>query len=608
MDRYFADFMVALAGGQCDNDRDNLWLASAMISNRVGQGHVCLNLTEVAGKAVATDDIAKDSLWVCPELDVWVHSLRSQPVVGAPGEFTPLVLDEKFRLYLYRYWLYERRLKEFLLIMKGPHGRPVDGNALAEGLKKYFPRDGGEINWQSVAACLALLNRLTVISGGPGTGKTHTVGRILTLIVEQAGDQPISIALAAPTGKAAARLTDMVRTVKEEIDCPSGVKDRIPDKAFTIHRLLGPIRGRKGFRYNNSNRLPHDVIVIDEASMVDLPLMAKMVSALREDSRLILLGDKDQLASVEPGAVFGDLCDTGNTNVFSMELARRVRQLVGFEVPHEESPKSALSDSIVVLRKSYRFGQDSGIGLLASAVRERDISRVFALLKESGRDDIKWRETPPVNHLERVVEEELSDYYRDFLASQNPEEGILHFSRFRLLCALRQGPYGAPALNEVLERLFRQRGFIPKTGRWYRGQPIMVTGNDYNLRLFNGDVGILYPDPRSGDELRVYFPAEGGGFRRLLPGRLKDYETVYAMTVHKSQGSEFDHVVLLLPDGPSKVVTRELVYTAITRAKKKVEIWGSEQALGDALLQTVRRESGLTDALSCRSTAGGLIV
>lgn len=599
MDRHFADFMVELAGEQSLKDRERLWMAAALVSRRVGQGHVCLSLAEVAGKDLIDEDGTEVASGVCPALDEWVGSLRSQKVVGGPSEFTPLVLDEKWRLYLYRYWLYERQLAGFLNAMVGPYSRPVDTGMLAEGLKRFFPENGQEINWQSVAAALALLNRLTIISGGPGTGKTHTVGRILALIVEQAGNHPVSIALAAPTGKAAARLTDMVRAITEGMDCPEDVKARIPDKAFTIHRLLGPVFGRKTFRYDAWNHLPHDVVVIDEASMVDLPLMAKMVSALKEDSRLILLGDRDQLASVEPGAVFGDICDREKTNGFSGDIVRCMGELLGIEVPRGDSPRRSLGDSIVILQKSYRFTHESGIGLLASAVKERNPSRVLALLKEGARDDIRWRETPSVEGLERVVEDELSEYYGDFLAAEDPEEALVHFARFRVLCALRHGPYGAVALNGLMERVFRRKGVIPKTGRWYKGQPIMVTGNDYQLHLYNGDVGIVFPDLDSGGQLRAYFPAEGGGFRKLLPGRLKECETVYAMTVHKSQGSEFDHVALLLPDGPSRVVTRELIYTAVTRAKKKVEIWGSEKGLRDALLQTVPRESGLKDAL-CR--------
>jgi exodeoxyribonuclease V alpha subunit len=597
LDRHFADFMVELAGEQPLRERENLWLAAALVSNFIGRGHVCLNLPEIAGMPLVVDDKEVQAI-VCPGIDEWVGNLRGLSVVGRPGEFKPLVLDEKFRLYLYRYWLYEQQLARSILDMAEHHSRGVDKELLADGLKRLFPGNDEKVNWQGIAATLAVLSSFIVISGGPGTGKTHTVARILALLIEQAKGTGIALALAAPTGKAAARLTDMVRAIKEELDCPLEVKALIPEKAFTIHRLLGPIYGGKTFKYNATNRLPYDVVVIDEASMIDLPLMAKLTSALEENSRLILLGDKDQLASVEPGAVFGDICDTGSVNSFSIGLTGVVEGLISSELPHHEIQGTVLADSIIVLQESYRFGPESGIGLLASAVKECSTSEAFILLKGSTCDDINWHETPPVESLENAIKEGLYAFCRDYLTAQSPEEAFSLFNRFHLLCGLRHGPYGATALNRIIEQICRRTGLIPKVGRWYKCQPVMVTSNDYQLRLFNGDVGILFPDQDAGGQLCAYFPADGGGFRKLLPGRLKTYETVYAMTVHKSQGSEFDHVMLLLPDRPSKVVTRELVYTAITRAKKSVEIWGSELALREALSRTTRRESGLKDALS----------
>ena len=600
LDRHFADFMVELAGEISTDGQRNLWLAAALVSAFVGRGHVCLNLSDIAGMPLVTDDDGEKPLMVCPGIDEWAGSLRGLSVVGCPGEFKPLVLDEKLRLYLYRYWLYENQLAESILAMAGRHSRVVDMRLLAESLKRFFPGHSETINWQCIAAILAVLNRLTVISGGPGTGKTHTVGRILALLIEQAGGDPLSIALAAPTGKAAARLTDMARAIKEELNCPSEVKALIPEKAFTIHRLLGPIYGGKTFRYNESNHLPFHIVVVDEASMIDLPLMAKLASALEEGSRLLLLGDKDQLASVEPGAVFGDICDTGSINTFSDFVSDEVKDLLSVELPHHGTKASVLTDSIVVLQKSYRFGPESGIGLLSSAVKECRISDAFDLLKGTSHDDVRWRDVPSIGNLETSMEASFDSIYFDYFSAQSPEEAFSLFNRFRLLCALRHGPYGAIALNSIIEHMCRHMGLIPRAERWYKCRPIIITMNDYQLKLFNGDVGIVFPDEDAEGQLRVYFPAEGGGFRKLLTGRLKDYETVYAMTVHKSQGSEFDHVTLILPDRSSKVVTRELVYTAITRAKKSVEVWGVEQTFHDALSQTTCRESGLKDMLSQR--------
>ena len=597
LDRHFADLMVELAGETYPDGQKNLWLAAVLVSAFVGKGHVCLNLSEIAGMPLVTEDGMEAPTMVCPGINEWISSLKEQSVVGLPGEFKPLVLDEKLRLYLYRYWLYEQQLAKSILAMAGRYHQTIDKETLARSLKRFFPGDDQTINWQGIAAILAVLNGFTVISGGPGTGKTHTIGRILALLIEQAKGAPFSMALAAPTGKAAARLTDMVRAIKEELDCPSGVKELIPEKAFTIHRLLGPLYGGKTFRYNESNRLPFHVVVVDEASMVDLPLMAKLASALDKNSRLLLLGDKDQLSSVEPGAVFGDICDTGSINTFSGNVAETAKELFSVELPRCEAQKNVLTDSIVVLQKSFRFGPESGIGLLASAVKERRFSDAFGLLKNTIHDDVRWRDVPSIGNIEGAIEDDLRSFYVDYLRAESLEEAFFLYNRFHLLCALRHGPYGAISLNRIIEHIYRRTGLIPKAEHWYKCKPVMITANDYQLKLFNGDVGIVFPDQNTDGQFRVFFPAVDGGYRKLLPGKLKNYETVYAMTVHKSQGSEFDNVVLLLPDRPSQVVTRELVYTAITRAKKSVEIWGNEQTFLDALSQTTQRESGLKDML-----------
>lgn len=597
LDRHFADYMVELTGEAPPDSQKNLWLAAALVSASVGRGHVCLNLADIAGMPIETGEDGEIPSLLCPRIGEWIASLKGLSVVGSPGEFKPLILDEKLRLYLYRYWLYEQQLANSILTMAGSHLQIGDKEILADSLKRLFPVEDQTVNWQCIAAILAVLNRFTVISGGPGTGKTHTVARILALLVEQTTDAPLSIALAAPTGKAAARLTDMVRAIKEELNCSSEVKACIPEKAFTIHRLLGPIYGGKTFRYNEANRLPFHVVVVDEASMVDLPLMAKLASALEDGSRLLLLGDKDQLASVEPGAVFGDICETGRINTFSRRVTGVAHELLSVELPNRENTENVFTDSIVVLTKSYRFGSESGIGQLASAVRECRLADVFALLTDTTYPDICWRETPSIENMAGTIEETFSSFYTNYLTAGSLEEAFSLFGRFHLLCALRQGPYGAVSLNRIITHMCRRMGLIQKKERWYPCEPVMITKNDYQLMLFNGDVGIVFPDWETEGQLRVFFPADGGGYRRFLPSRLKNCETLYAMTVHKSQGSEFDHVVLLLPDHPSKVITRELIYTAITRARKRVEIWGTEHVLRTALSQTTRRESGLRDIL-----------
>ncbi|OPX93937.1 MAG: RecBCD enzyme subunit RecD [Syntrophorhabdus sp. PtaB.Bin006] len=601
LDRHFAGFMVRLSKDLCPRGQVNLWLAAALVSNSVGKGDVCLLLPEKAGRPLVPEDntdTPPESL-MCPDLEAWVRDLREAPVIGKPGDFRPLILDEKHRLYLYRYWLYEQDLARFIMGRMDHHAHSVDTALLADSLKRLFPGgDGGETDWQGVAAVVTAYRKLSIISGGPGTGKTYTVARILALLVEQAKAGRIAIALAAPTGKAAARLAGMIRDAKGTLNCTSDVKTAIPEEASTIHRLLGPTPKAGTFRFNKANPLPYDVVVVDEASMVDLPLMAKLVSALPDHSRLILLGDKDQLASVEPGAVFGDICGTDRILPSLPGLTKIVEDMAVYKPPKKEGPAGLLPDFVTVLKKSYRFSADTGIGNLAAAVNRGDSDSVRALLKERTCRDVIRQETPPPESLEKALEERLGHVYRDYFAAQNPEEMFSLFGSFHLLCALRQGPYGAAAVNRLVESIARRSGFIRPEGGWYKGQPVMVTSNDYHLRLFNGDIGILLPDPESNGQLRVYFPTEKGAFRKLLPSRLSEWETAFAMTVHKSQGSEFEHVMILLPDRFSEVLTRELIYTAITRAKKTVEIWGQEDVLAEALSRTTRRQSGLRDALS----------
>lgn len=599
LDRHFADFMVRLAGKLSPDEERVLWWASAVVSNHVGKGHVCVTLQEGPLSPFVTDDDERGaSVYIPFDTGTWREVLPGLCVVGRPGEFKPLILDQRGRLYLYRYWLYEHQLMTTLLERARSSTADVDREALTARLERLFPdEDEKGINWQRVAALLAVSKRLCVISGGPGTGKTFTVARILALLVEQSKGTVPSIALAAPTGKAAARLTSMIRQMKEHVECDPEVKTSIPEEALTIHRLLGPVYGTRKFRFNETNPLPYDVVIVDEASMIDLPLMAKLAGALHKDSRLVLLGDKDQLASVEPGAVFGDLCHGGQIDSVSAGSIGTVSEAPSRELPRDPVKGGLLADSVVVLQKSYRFGPESGIGLLAGAVKNGEIGKALDLLKGGAFGDIAWRELPRQAQREGVWGEQLIDRYRAFFGSRDVGQAFAYLNTFHILCALRHGPYGSLAVNRMVEYACRRAGLIDHGERWYRGRPVMVTENDYHLRLFNGDVGIAYPDRDAGGEVRIHFPAEGGLFRKFHPNRLPSFETVYAMTVHKSQGSEFDHVMLLLPDRSSAVLTRELIYTALTRARKTVEIWGREDVFAEALSQTTRRQSGLREAL-----------
>lgn len=606
IDGHFAKLMVRLNG----EVRPELALAAAMVSRYTREGHICLDLREVAGKPLANHPEAL----ICPELAHWVKQLSNSRVTGRPGEYRPLILDSGSRIYLYRYWQYQHRLAEAVKArLAGPPGSHLDG-ALKDRLERLFPASPtGEIDWQKVAAFAAACRNFSVISGGPGTGKTTTVAKILALLQEQAGSPYLRIALAAPTGKAAARLQEAIKAAKTQLPCPEPVRQAIPETASTIHRLLGAVQGSPYFRHHADNPLPVEVVVIDEASMVDLALMSKLFQALRPQARVILLGDKDQLASVEAGAVLGDICETGEKSFLSEEFRRAIEAVCGCRLDQSilaDTPAKTPKDCVIQLQKSYRFADAGGIGVLSQKVRDRDPDGAMAVL---GRDDypaVTWNELASGTLLAEAARSRLVDGYRSYFEAVarmrshpggNPtarlQEVFDLFLQFRILCAVREGLCGVAALNDLVERLFeKERGF-PQAGRWYAGRPVLIGRNDYNLHLFNGDVGIFLPSAAGGAAGRVFFPGVDGGFRSFHPLRLPEHETVFAMTVHKSQGSEFDHVMLVLPDRDSPVLTRELVYTGITRARESVSLWGPESLFRKAIGRSTQRMSGLADEL-----------
>jgi exodeoxyribonuclease V alpha subunit len=394
-------------------------------------------------------------------------------------------------------------------------------------------------------------------------------------------------------------MQEAIRLAKEQLPLEHRLLRALPEQAATIHRLLGPRSNSVYFRHHRNNPLPLDVLVVDEASMVDLALMAKLVDALPSRARLILLGDKDQLASVEAGAVLGDVC--GEVPGFSGAFGARLRRVTNEQIPVAESAHAPLGNAIVMLRHSYRFGSDSGIGHLARAVNGGRQQQALALLESRQFEDIAWSPADSVDRLYAGMAGWVEAGYQPYLEAVRSgaaaHDVFSAFNRFRVLCAVRGGPASVEALNREIEKILHARGLIDSRRTWYPGRPIMITRNDYNLRLFNGDVGIVRRDPSSHGGLRVFFEAADGGLRHFPPTRLPRHETVYAMTVHKSQGSEFDHVLLALPFEFSRVLTRELLYTGITRARKNLEIWGKPQVFQAAVGHDLRRSSGLRDAL-----------
>jgi exodeoxyribonuclease V alpha subunit len=600
-DHHLANFLARLGG----NTPPEICALISLLSAHIRQGHACLFLPAIPSPAETMRESAFQQDQTISSQTSWPELLAGCPIVGAPGEFRPLIWDGADRLYLYRYWKYEALLAEFIRnCAQVPWHIEGDAAELRPLLDQLFPRESEEsLDWQRVAALSSLGRRFSVISGGPGTGKTSTAVKILRLLTRLNRESSISIALAAPTGKAAGRFKEAISQAKTRLQLSEEDSSKIPAEAHTLHRLLGMMPGSIRPHHHETNPLPFDAVIVDEASMIDLSLMARLVQALSPSSRLILLGDKDQLASVEPGAVLGNISGGVSPNGYSAVFRKLIREISGDVLPtSSENPISKpLNDSIVVLEKSYRFDPGSGIYALGRAVNAGEGDQALELAVSGKFQDVGWRDLPPASQLERELGPILLAHYERCLQTNTLEDTFLEFNRFRLLCPLRQGPFGVDQLNTLVENLLQPSRKNAQAGGWYKGRPVMIRQNDYYLRLFNGDIGFCFAaqstqsDSRSN--LQVFFPRGNGTFRGISPVRLPPFEPAFAATVHKSQGSEFDEVLLLLPDGSSPILVRELIYTAITRAQKKVTIWGDRDIFRNAVRQKMERQSGLFSAL-----------
>ena len=442
------------------------------------------------------------------------------------------------------------------------------------------------------------------ITGGPGTGKTFTMAKILALLLELVPGKTLHILLAAPTGKAAIRIGETINVVKKTLNCSQDVIDAMPSEASTIHRMLKTIPGSPYFYHNTENRLNADVVVVDEASMVDLALMAKLFEAVKKHTRIILIGDRNQLASVETGFVMADICDRENAHVFSTSFCRRFKDITGQNLEISEDAiknRPGLYDHMVVLKKSYRFIDTGGIGECSRAVNHGKIDEALFAIKNNP-DQITWKKISEPGDISRFLPEKVIQAYSEYLKTRDPLKALELFNRFKILCAVRFGASGVNEINRLAEETLIKNSLIvrPQSAAfpWYRGRPVLITRNDYRLDLFNGDIGIAMPAPElKTHDLYVYFTGVSGEVRRFHPHRLPEHETAYAMTVHKSQGSEFETVLLIFPHQDYPVLTRELLYTGMTRAKKHILIWGKEKIIERTILRKIERTSGLKDAL-----------
>ena len=544
-----ADVHVARRlGALADEQDENVQLALALTVRAVRNGSVCVDLGTVS-------ELADDLPW--PDPRQWVAAVTASPLVTAGVLRYDLGL-----LYLDRYHAQEEQVCADLLERADQPPPRVDEARLRDALDRLFADD--EYTEQRVVAEATCRQWTSVITGGPGTGKTSTLARVLAVLAHSIG--PLRVALAAPTGKAAARMAQAVSLAAADPSFPAEDRAHVQDlSAATLHRLLGvlPENGTR-FRHHRGNKLPHDVVVVDETSMVALPMMARLLEAVRPDTRLVLVGDPDQLASVEAGAVLEDL-------------------VTGFGA----GPDSPVRR----LERVHRFGEQ--IGHLAAAVRDGEADAAWQLLT-SGSDELLLVEPTDLDSIDRMVAP-TALALAEAARSGDRTAAVAALDRHRLLCAHREGPYGVRSWNRRVERLLMTELGVDWLPPWYAGQPLLVNGNDYGLRLWNGDTGVVCTD---GDGL-VAVIADGSApeGRELSLSRLADVSTAHAMTVHRSQGSQFDEVTVLLPDPDSRLLTRELLYTAVTRARRRVRVVGGEESVRAAVARRAERATGLARRL-----------
>lgn len=666
LDRSFALFL----GSEVPTADPLALLAAALVSYQLGRSHVCLDLNQLSdnpmltlglseaeagaegGAGAGAEQNSPRAVLRNVTLEQWQEALTRAPALCGFGVGnTPLVLAGP-RLYLRRNWHCERsifngirqRLQEHTF-----HQSDIQPAAVREMLDQLFTSDpkpeGQAVHWQKVACAVAATRAFSVITGGPGTGKTTTVVRLLALLQalqSQAGAPFLKIRLAAPTGKAAARLSESISRAIGDLNLSALPEDEavkiraaISCQVTTLHRLLGRRLGTRHPAYRRGNPLPLDLLVVDEASMIDLEMMSDVIDALPGNARLILLGDKDQLASVEAGAVLGELCRNANKGRYHAQTITTITAASGEQVPgaYYDDNGDDLDQAIVMLRHSYRFSSDKGIGKVATAVNQGDSAAVIdsfnghypelTLLKEG---DAEFRElvidgANPDGALATVVDAngpQVRCGYRHYLTTlrnTRPPSGadeaawnewaqavLKAHNQFQVLAAVKKGDYGVEGLNVTIAGLLRKKGLITGSDRadgWYEGRPVMITRNDYVLGLMNGDVGITLKRPGSEPGttmLRVAF-ATADGIKWVSPTRLSEVETVFALTVHKSQGSEFTHTLLVLPEKPNPVLTRELFYTAITRSRTWLSLCnpGGDDLLKACVENQVKRASGLLE-------------
>ena len=627
IDLQFASYLCSLNG----KDEPLLFAAAAIASTAVRKGHTCCNLRafdqcnfsdffrKISSDGTDWNDDLPDMPFPSEEL---IRNILKPPAGIAMQQDSslesvkniPLILDPDGRLYLNRYFMYENELAKRLLSLLDKEEQPFhpEKEEFNHVIRFFHMENKSDVtvDWQKFSAFLSGFSRFSIITGGPGTGKTTVVTAVLALILEKSFQEKKTfpkIMLCAPTGKAQSRLADSIRDSLKDLSSPDEVKAELkriiaPENqgitCGTVHSLLGTVRNTPNFRKNEKDPLDADILLADEVSMISLPLMCKLFRALKPETKLILLGDKDQLASVEAGAVLSEFCRNTEFNVLSEERKKEFARLT--DIPEQEisllpeKTVSPLTGHIAELKVVRRFDKNSKIGKISSMIRERkDILPILPMISGSADDFIR-KDIPD------FIPAELKKFFGDLPQKivalkqepsiENMRKAYFLLENHKILCALRGGDNGVEKINEFCRQIF---GMEEEESS---GLPLMILKNDKLTGLSNGDTGIMW---NNGKETKVYFPGSENDSepKSFYPFELPENEPVFAMTIHKSQGSGFNHILISLPGKDTPVLSRELVYTAITRAKKSVELWSPESLLKTALQREVIRHSGLADRL-----------
>jgi len=591
------------------NSDELLFHSIIACSQALRHGHSCLKIAAFSDENIpllfAQIKGQEKSGYLLPNINDWHDHLHDLAI--SVDDKQPLVYEHK-RLYLRRYWQFEHQLSIIIKAFIAGENDTIEPFKQADSrqvIKQLFPLNNnasfGTIDWQKLAVANALLHPFSIITGGPGTGKTFTVTKVLAAL-QMLSNNRLKIAMLAPTGKAAQRLNESIQKAKTILSkhslVPMDTLDSIPDAASTIHRLLGVLPGSHDFRYNSEQQLVFDVILVDEISMIDLPLMTRLMRAISSNCRIIMLGDADQLPSVAAGSVLSDLAPV-RVSCFSAGNIQQLSKLTGhsddsLSMAQANKTENGFSlDYLTVLQHSHRFDGQGEIGHLANMVINGQVEHSWEYLLQANQQIEYIKNDRYRSWIERLVEQYYMPLFslNDGQPELNIEQAFSRLGQFRFLAATRSGEQGVAWINDYIEQILRRRSLIVNPNNLYHGRPVMVTENHYHLGLYNGDTGLLWLNNDS--RLQAVFPYKDG-WRYIALGRLPQVETVYAMTIHKTQGSEFAHVALVLPDYDSPILSRELIYTGITRASEQLSVFSSEGSFKQSLKRKIERYSGLS--------------